>query len=105
MNRRIASSHYPLSGQQSARRPSCGNPASRFRRKQRHNNASQSTLDALTFEVRTLGLAALEDPSCLRRLDDVSTAQLREVLSRLIRVRLNHPAITDDLLLKLGGLL
>src|SRR5215813_15532246 len=30
---------------------------------------------------------ALERPNCLRRLSDVSTAQLREVLARLIKLR------------------
>ena len=89
MTRTIASKvHYPRRGQQSA-----------------HRDASQSTLDALTFELRTRGLAALDDPSCFCRLDDVSTAQLREVLSRLIQLRPKYFAITDDLLLKLGGLL
>jgi hypothetical protein len=63
------------------------------------------TLEALVYEPRTHGLAALEHPNCLRRLDDVSTTQLREVLARLIKLRPGHPAITDDLLLKLGGLL
>src|SRR5438034_7055844 len=50
-------------------------------------------------------LIALQHPNCLRRLDDVSTAQLREVLSRLIKLRPKYLVITDDLLLKLGGLL
>jgi len=71
----------------------------------RRDGAPQSTVEAFIYELRTHGLAALEHPSCLRRLDDVSTAQLREVLSRLIRLRPRYAAICDNLLLKLGGLL
>jgi hypothetical protein len=67
--------------------------------------APSATVEALVYELRTRGLAALTHPNCLRRLDDVSTAQLREVISRLIRLRPKYPSITDDLLLKLGGLL
>jgi hypothetical protein len=67
------------------------------------DGAPRSTLDALVLELRTHGIAALEYPSCHRRLDDVSTAQLREVLARLIELRPKYPVITDDLLLKIGG--
>jgi hypothetical protein len=69
------------------------------------DGAPRSTLDALVLELRTHGIAALEYPSCLRRLDDVSTAQLREVIARLIELRPKYPVITDDLLMKIGGLL
>ena len=70
-----------------------------------HVDAPRATVKALLYELRTHGLAALSHPNCLRRLDHVSTAQLRELLARLIKLRPKHPAITDDLLLKLGGLL
>ena len=69
------------------------------------NGAPNSTVEALVFELRTDGIAALNDSSCLRRIDDVSTAQLREVFGRLIKLRPKYPFITDDLLLKIGGLL
>lgn len=69
------------------------------------DGAPNSTVEALVFELRTDGIAALNDPICLRRLDDVSTAQLREVIARLIKLRAKYPVITDDLLLKIGGLL
>jgi hypothetical protein len=72
---------------------------------QRRDGASQSAVEALVFELRTHGLTALQHPNCLRRLDDVSATQLREVTARLIRLRPKYPAISDDLLLKLGGLL
>ena len=68
-------------------------------------DAPQATVEALVYELRTNGLAALNHPNCRRRLDDVSTAQLRQVLARLIKLRPKHLAITYDLLLMLGGLL
>jgi hypothetical protein len=69
---------------------------------QRRDGAPQSTVEALVYELRTHGLTALQHPSCLRRLDDVSATQVREVTARLIRLLPKYPAITDDLLLKLG---
>jgi hypothetical protein len=68
-------------------------------------DAPRAAVEALLYELRTHGLATMSHPNCLRRLDHVSTAQLREVLGRLIKLRPKYPAITDDLLLKLGGLL
>jgi hypothetical protein len=68
----------------------------------RRDGALEATVEALVYELRTRGLAALDHPNCLRRLSDVSSGQLREVLARLIRLRSNYPAITDDLLLILG---
>jgi hypothetical protein len=64
--------------------------------------APQATIEALVYEARTDGLAALEHPNCLGRLSDTSTAQLRDLIARLIRLRPKYSAITDDLLLKLG---
>jgi hypothetical protein len=69
------------------------------------DGAPNSTVEALVFELRTDGLAALNEPSCIRRIDDISAAQLREVLGRLIKLRPKYPLITDDLLLKIGRLL
>jgi hypothetical protein len=77
----------------------------RLDRARHFNGAPSSTLEALVLELRTHGIAALDHPSCLRRLEDVSTAQLREVLACLIKLRPKNPTITDDLLLKIGGLL
>ena len=71
----------------------------------RRVDVPRATVEALVYELRTHGLAALSHPNCLRRLEDVSTAQLHEVLARLIKLRPKYLAITDDLLLKLGGLL
>jgi len=76
-----------------------------IRRQREEYGAAGSTVEALMYSLREEGLAALRDRSTLRRLDDLSTAQVREVIARLIRLRASYPAVTDDLLLKLGKLL
>ena len=63
--------------------------------------APQATFDALLYELRTLGVAAFKNPSCRRRLADLSDLQLRELLAALIRTRARYPAITDELLIAL----
>jgi hypothetical protein len=73
-----------------------------LRRARKQYGAADSTVEALMYELRTLGLAALAGPNCRRRLASLSTAQLREVIGRLMQLRPLYPAITDDLLLKLG---
>jgi len=70
--------------------------------RRRHVDVPRATVEALVYELRTHGLAALKRPNCLRRLSDVSTAQLRDLIAMLIRLRPKYPTITDDLLLKLG---
>jgi hypothetical protein len=64
--------------------------------------AASSTIEAVLFELRTYGLAALAGPNSRRRLTELSSAQLRQVIERLMRLRSKYPAITDDLLLRLG---
>jgi hypothetical protein len=64
--------------------------------------AAQSTYDALLYELRTYGIAQLENANCRRRLGDVSSDQLRELIATLTRLRPQYPAITDELILKLG---
>jgi hypothetical protein len=66
--------------------------------------APQVTLDALIYELRTDGIAALRNPSCRRRLADLSNGQLCELIAALIRARAKYPAISDDLLLALDEL-
>jgi hypothetical protein len=73
-------------------------------RQMRGNPAAQSTVDALLYEFRTKGAAALEAPNCQRRLASLSTAQVGEVIEALDRLRPKYPAITDDLLLLLAEL-
>jgi hypothetical protein len=63
--------------------------------------APQVTLDALIYELRMDGLAALEKPNCRRRLADLSDGQLRELIAALIRARTRCAAITDELLITL----
>jgi hypothetical protein len=74
-------------------------------RSMRHGDAPQSTYDAALYELRTHGIAQLEKPNCRRRLGDLSTQQVRDLIAALIRLRPNYPAITDELILKLGDCL
>ena len=65
--------------------------------------AARSTCDALIYELRRDGRAALERPNCRHRLADLSTAQVRELIATLIRLRPQHAAtITEDLIGLLG---
>ena len=68
-------------------------------------DAAQSTYDAALWELRTYGLAQLAKENCRRRLSDLSTKQLRELIAALMRLRPRYPMINDELLLKLGDLL
>jgi hypothetical protein len=67
--------------------------------------AAQSIVDAVIYELRTHGVAQLAKPATRARLADLNSAQLRDVIAALIRLQPKYPTITDDLLLKLGGLL
>jgi hypothetical protein len=67
--------------------------------------AAKSTYDALVYELRTYGIAQLEKPNCRGRLGDLSTQQVRDLIAALMRLRPNYPAITDELILKLGDCL
>jgi hypothetical protein len=74
-------------------------------RVRRKLGAAPSTVEAVMYELRTYGLAAIAGPNCQRRLADLSNAQLRQVIERLDRLRPNYPAITDNLLLSLAELI
>jgi hypothetical protein len=63
--------------------------------------AVASTVDALHYELCTHGIAQLENSNCRRRLADLSTEQLRNLIAALERMRPKYPVITDDLLSKL----
>jgi hypothetical protein len=65
--------------------------------------APKSTCDATLWELRTYGLPQLAKPDCRRRLANLSTGQLRELLAALIRLRPEYPNITDELIAKIGG--
>jgi hypothetical protein len=73
-----------------------------LRREREQYGAAPTTIEGVMYELRTYGLAALAGPNCRRRLASLSTAQLREVIGRLMQLHPLYPAITDDLLLKLG---
>jgi hypothetical protein len=70
--------------------------------KPRPDQAAGSTVEALMLTLRERGDAALAEPNCRRRLADLSTVQVRYVIARLMRSRSRYPAITDELLLRLG---
>jgi hypothetical protein len=64
--------------------------------------AANVTVEALMLGLRERGVDALAESNCQRRLADLSTAQVRKVIERLIKLRQGYPAISDDVLLKLG---
>ena len=68
-----------------------------------YHGAPQTTYDALLFELSRHGVSRLSELNCRRRLSDLSTAQVRELIAALLRLRSKHPAITDELVEKLGG--
>jgi hypothetical protein len=68
----------------------------------RDRGAAASTVEAVMYELRTYGVAALAGPNCRRRLGELTEAQLGEVIERLIAMRERYPAITDELLFQLG---
>jgi hypothetical protein len=79
-----------------------------LRRAREQGGAAPTTVEALMWGFRTKGIAHLQEPNCLRRLSELSTAQLREVIKRLIYCRESYPGrdpgISDELLLKLEEL-
>jgi hypothetical protein len=67
------------------------------------NRAAEATVEALMFSLRERGTAALAEPETQRRLAELSSAQVRDVIARLIAVRSpQYPAIDDELLHLLG---
>ena len=68
-------------------------------------DAPQTTYDAALWELRTYGVAQLAKENCRRRLSDLSTKQIRELIAALMRLRPQYSMIDDELLLKLGDLL
>jgi hypothetical protein len=76
-----------------------------LRRRREQYGAAPLTVEALMYELRTYGLAALAGENCRRRLSELNDKQLAEVIERLMRLRSKYPAITDELLFQLGELL
>jgi hypothetical protein len=71
------------------------------------SRAPQTTVEAVMYELRTDGIAALKAPNCRRRLGDLSKPQIKEVLTRLIKLRGRDycPGITPELLVYIEGLI
>jgi hypothetical protein len=68
-------------------------------------DAPEPTFQASLYELRTHGLPELGKPNCRRRLADLSSKQLRELIAALIRLRPRHSAINDDLFIALDELM
>jgi hypothetical protein len=69
----------------------------------RDERAPQSTYDACLYELREHGVSQLSQPNCKRRLGDLTTDQVRELIAALLRLKPKYPAtISDTLILKLG---
>ena len=64
--------------------------------------AASTTVEALMYELQTLGLAALAGPHCRRRPAELNREQLQNIIRRLMRLRPRCPTITDELLFQLG---
>lgn len=66
-----------------------------------HDRAAASTVEAVMYELRTYGAAQLTKANCQRRLGMLSPEQMREVITRLIKLRPQYSAISDELLRQL----
>jgi hypothetical protein len=64
--------------------------------------AAASTYDAVLYELRTYGLPQLGKAACQRRLAELSSRQVKELIAALRRQKAKgYEAITDDLIAKL----
>jgi hypothetical protein len=79
-----------------------------LRRAREQHGAAPTTVEALMWGFRSKGLAHLKEPSCQRRLSELSPQQREEIIRRLIYCRVTYPGrdpgITDELMLTLKGL-
>ena len=57
-----------------------------------------ATIQAVIYALREDGIAALNQPDCQRRLRELDYEQIKAVLVSLVRLRPEHPNITDELL-------
>jgi hypothetical protein len=73
-----------------------------MRKRRELHGAAGSTVEALMYEFRTYGLAALAGPNCRCRLSELSKPQLAEIIERLVALRPKYAAITDELLFQLS---
>jgi hypothetical protein len=70
--------------------------------RERYNQAPEATFNACVYELRTYGLPQLSKPNCQRRLCDLSTAQLKNLIVGLQQRRGQYPNVTDELLTTLA---
>src|SRR5262245_19716609 len=82
------------------RRPGC--PLQRQTRAHQRRAADETTVDALAYSLRTRGAAALDETATQRRLGDLSSKQVADLLNRLVRLRSQYPVIDDVLIERLG---
>jgi hypothetical protein len=69
---------------------------------ERYNNAPEATWNAVQYELRTCGLQQLSNPSCQRRLADLSIAQIKNLMASLLQWREQYPNVSDELLAALA---
>jgi hypothetical protein len=62
-----------------------------------YDGAAQSTIEVLMFDLRTHGVDRLNKSYTRQRLADLSTAQIKQIIERLKKLR-PHPNITDELI-------
>jgi hypothetical protein len=63
------------------------------------DEAAQSTVEALMYELREHGVDQLKNANTQRRFAEFSGRQLREVIERLIKLRPRYPpGITEELI-------
>jgi hypothetical protein len=70
--------------------------------RERYNEAPKATYDAAVYELRTYGLSQLKNTNCQRRLADLSTAQLKNLIASLQQRRGQYPNVCDELLATLA---
>jgi hypothetical protein len=64
--------------------------------------ATASTVEALMFSLCRRGASAVAERTCQSRLGELSTAQIRSLIERLIVARRRFRVIDDELLFLLG---
>src|SRR5262245_58443377 len=72
--------------------------------RERYNEAPEATYNAVAYELRTHGLPQLNQPNCQRRLADLSTAQIKNLIASLQQWRGQYPKVSDDLLTTLAAI-
>jgi hypothetical protein len=69
---------------------------------ERYNEAPEATYNAVVYELRNYGVSQLSKPNSQRRLSDLSTAQIKNLMAGLQQRRSQYPKVTDELLMTLA---